>query len=288
MNVQWRPSPNCSSAARRRGGVRGLVLHDTECNLAAALTTFATPNSVSAHYVIDRDGAVYQCVHDEDVAYHVAAFGANGALNRNRPSWLRWPDDYEAAGRRYSATNAVTIGIELVGFASEGYTPEQYAMLGALCGELCQRWGLSPTLLPDAGADATIVTHGWLQTDRVDPGPHFDWAALRAALAVPAPAPEGDPGEQQETRPERREEEQMAQSALTDDQRRILERMAGLHANADSIVEWINTIGALQQANAELTRQLQQLQEQSLVRERKIARVTITYDDGTQSVVGSQ
>ena len=275
MNVQWRPSPNCSSAARRRGGVRALVLHDTECNLAAALNTFATPKSVSAHYVIGRDGAVYQCVKEEDVAYHVAAFGANAQLNRNRPSWLRWPDDYNG---RYSAINALTIGIELVGFASEGYTPEQYASLGALCGELCQRWGLSPTLLPDApdaGAGATIVTHGWLQTDRSDPGPHFDWAALRAALAVPAP----EPGEQQETRPERREEEQMAQSALTDDQRRILERMAGLHANADSIVEWINTIGALQQANAELEQQLRELL--ASVGARKIARVTITYEDGT-------
>ncbi len=266
IQAQWRPSPNCSPAARRRGDIRALVLHDTEGSLEAALSTFSAPNSTSAHYVLAPDGAIFQCVRDEHVAYHVAAFGANAQLNRNRPSWLRWPEDYQATGGRYSAINAVTIGIELVGFAREGYTPEQYRSLGSLIRELCQRWGLEPTLLPDAGAGATIVTHGWLQTDRTDPGPQFDWEALRAAL-VP-------------------EEEEMAQrTELTDDQRRILERMAALHANADSIVEWINTIGALQQANADLTRQIQ---EQATVRERKITSVTIAYDDGTQAVIRSQ
>ncbi len=278
MNVQWRPSPNCSPAARHRGDVRALVLHDTECSLQAALNTFAAPNSVSAHYVIAPDGAIYQCVRDEDVAYHVAAFGANPQLNRNRPTWLRWPDDYTG---RYSAINAVTIGIELVGFASEGYTPEQYRSLGELVRALCQRWDLEPALLPDAGAGATIVTHGWLQTDRTDPGPHFDWEALRAALAAAAPVPA--PGAGAQDGAQTGEVDEMAQ--LTDDQRRILERMAALHANADSIVEWINQIGALQQANADLTRQLQ---AQATARERKITSVTIAYDDGTQAVIRSQ
>lgn len=69
-------SPNHSS----RNGVQidKVVLHCTEASLQSTLDHFQDPggnNPVSAHYVIDRNGDVYQTVRDSDAAWHCK--GAN-------------------------------------------------------------------------------------------------------------------------------------------------------------------------------------------------------------------
>lgn len=174
--LTWYPSPNFSAANRQRGDVLGIVVHSTEGLLAGALATLTRPGGASAHYVVDRDGRVYQLVEERHVAYHVAAFGDQPALNRNRPSWLP-----PYAGQ-FSAVNAATVGIELVGFAAAGFTTEQYQSLGALCAGICARWDIPARLLPDADIYATLTTHAFLQTDRYDPGRHFDWEALQGFM----------------------------------------------------------------------------------------------------------
>jgi len=69
-------SPNCSA---RKGGTKidKIVLHCTEGSLASALAEFQRTDSrkVSAHYVIDRNGDIYQMVNDTDCANH--CMGAN-------------------------------------------------------------------------------------------------------------------------------------------------------------------------------------------------------------------
>jgi hypothetical protein len=73
---QFIRSPNCSS---RNVGTKidKIVLHCTEGSLASALAEFQTTDSrkVSAHYVIDRNGDIYQMVNDADCANH--CMGAN-------------------------------------------------------------------------------------------------------------------------------------------------------------------------------------------------------------------
>ena len=54
---------------------------------------------------------------------------------------------------------------------------------------------------------------------------------------------------------------------VTDEEKRILDTMAALGANADSIIEWINRIGAL---------------EAVLTEGRRVVTVTVRYDDGTE------
>jgi N-acetyl-anhydromuramyl-L-alanine amidase AmpD len=277
VDVIWQASPNYAPAARAIGDVRSIVLHDTECSLAVALQIFGTPGGTSAHYLIDADGMTYQTVAEASVAYHAAAFGGDPSLNRNRPVWL---PPYNG---RYSATNAATVGIEIVGYAAQGYTAAQYRTLGRLCREICARWRLTPRLLPDHGADATIVTHAWLQTNRGDPGPLFDWAAFRAALdagAPGAPGATGDPGQGSQGSLG----SQPTTAALTDGERAILDVMRGLHADAGSIAGWINQIGALEQVTADLTRQLEAAQAAQAARERRVTHVTLAYDDGTQQL----
>jgi N-acetyl-anhydromuramyl-L-alanine amidase AmpD len=164
-------SPNFAAANRGAGDIQGIVLHDTESASAAALAWLTNRASgVSAHYVIAEAGGIYRLVYPRNIAFHVAAFGNDPRLNRNRPAWL------PAYNGRHSAVNAATIGIELAGFAATGYQPAQYQALGLLCAQLCQEYAIPPTLLPEYGAEAAILTHGWLQTDRSDPGPLFSWA----------------------------------------------------------------------------------------------------------------
>jgi N-acetyl-anhydromuramyl-L-alanine amidase AmpD len=73
---QFVRSPNCSC---REVGTKidKIVLHCTEGSLASALAEFQKTDSrkVSAHYVIDRNGDIYQMVNDADCANH--CMGAN-------------------------------------------------------------------------------------------------------------------------------------------------------------------------------------------------------------------
>jgi hypothetical protein len=69
-------SPNCS--CRQTGTkIDKIVLHCTEGSLASALAEFQRSDGrkVSAHYVIDRNGDIYQMVNDTDCANH--CMGAN-------------------------------------------------------------------------------------------------------------------------------------------------------------------------------------------------------------------
>ena len=73
---QFIRSPNCSC---RNVGTKidKIVLHCTEGSLAGVLAEFQKTDSrkVSAHYVIDRNGDIYQMVNDTDCANH--CMGAN-------------------------------------------------------------------------------------------------------------------------------------------------------------------------------------------------------------------
>ena len=73
---QFIRSPN--SSCRQVGTkIDKIVLHCTEGSLASALAEFQKTDSrkVSAHYVIDRNGDIYQMVNDTDCANH--CMGAN-------------------------------------------------------------------------------------------------------------------------------------------------------------------------------------------------------------------
>jgi N-acetylmuramoyl-L-alanine amidase-like protein len=75
---QFIRSPNCYS---RQAGTKidKIILHCTEGSLGSALAEFQRTDSrkVSAHYVIDRNGDIYQMVNDADCANH--CMGANAS-----------------------------------------------------------------------------------------------------------------------------------------------------------------------------------------------------------------
>ena len=95
-----------------------IVLHITQGYTASgAIATFiasAAPNRVSAHFVIDRDGTVYQLLDLSETAWHA------------------------------SAVNARSVGIEHVAMAGTLLATEaQYSASAALVAWLCRDLGLT-------------------------------------------------------------------------------------------------------------------------------------------------
>jgi N-acetylmuramoyl-L-alanine amidase len=147
--ARWVPSPNHD--------VRGpilIVLHATEQDsVQESLDTLRTRNSggpVSAHYLIGRDGALYQLVDDERRAWH-AGPGRWGTI---------------------TDVNSASIGIELDNNGSDAYPPAQVDALLRLLTDLCARHGIPR---------GQVIGHADMAPARKrDPGRLFPWAKLAA------------------------------------------------------------------------------------------------------------
>ena len=159
------PSPNFGE--RRGGGrVELVVLHYTAMpSCAAALERLCDPAAeVSAHYLIDGDGAVLALVDEGARAWHAGA-GSWGGLGD---------------------VNSRSIGIELANGGQEPFAEPQMAALERLLAGVLERHGL--------GAEAVIAHSDMAPERKGDPGPRFDWRRLAVqGLAVwPEPGAPGD------------------------------------------------------------------------------------------------
>jgi N-acetylmuramoyl-L-alanine amidase len=146
-----------------------LILHYTGMpTAAAALARLRDPGAkVSAHYLIDEDGAVVQLVAEERRAWHAGV-----------SSWST-----------RAHINDCSIGIELVNPGHEwGYRPfteAQYDACVGLCQGILSRWPIAPR---------RVLAHSDVAPARKqDPGELFDWAQLAAAGVGLWPEP--GPGE---------------------------------------------------------------------------------------------
>lgn len=148
--AQWVPSPNLD---QRRPSL--IVLHAThQDSVQESLDTLRTRNSggrVSSHYLVGRDGDLYQLVADQDRAWHAGAG--------------RWGTITEV--------NSASIGIELDNDGSADFTPAQMTRLLRLLTDLTERLGIAPT---------QVVGHSdFAPTRKRDPGPQFPWKQLADA-----------------------------------------------------------------------------------------------------------
>lgn len=161
----WHPSPNFDQ--RRPNFV---VLHHTTNDTAArALNTLTDRRrEVSAHYLVARDGTIYQLVDDSSRAWH--------------------------AGESYwggqSDLNSASIGVELDNTGHEEFAEPQIASLLGLLERLRDRHRIPPE---------NILGHGDVApTRKVDPSHRFPWGVLAARgfglwcdEAAPPSAPDG-------------------------------------------------------------------------------------------------
>lgn len=146
-----------------------IVLHYTEQgSVAQSLDTLRSRNSggpVSAHYLVGRDGHIYQLVSDRMRAWH-AGGGRWGTI---------------------TDVNSASLGIEIDNNGHVPFPPAQIDSLLRLLTDLTTRWHIPC---------AQIIGHQDLAPSRKpDPGPLFPWAKLAAAGfgLWPDPAPLPDP-----------------------------------------------------------------------------------------------
>jgi N-acetyl-anhydromuramoyl-L-alanine amidase len=109
--------------------------------------------TVSAHFFIRRDGALWQFVSCDQRAWHAGPSSWRGRANCN--------DD--------------SVGIELEGLEGERFEPAQYEALAAVCAALAQHYPI-----------AHVAGHEHIAPGRKkDPGPGFDWPRLQRHLGWP-------------------------------------------------------------------------------------------------------
>jgi N-acetylmuramoyl-L-alanine amidase len=156
-----RASPNFD---RRRLPVTMVVLHYTGmADAAAAIARLCDPAAkVSAHYLIDEEGAILSMIDEDLRAWHAGA------------SFWRGITD----------VNSASIGIELVNPGHQlGYRPFPISQMVALIGLLAE------IVARHAIAPANVVGHSDVApTRKTDPGELFDWEQLAVrGLALPRP-----------------------------------------------------------------------------------------------------
>ncbi len=166
------PSPNYSS--RRGMDIDTVVLHhtgsDSDSGALSTLTNGRAKDRVSAHYLIGKDGTIYQLVDDQYRAWHAG----EGALHCK-------PTDI----------NGRSIGIEIVSSGKPGsYTEAQYKALEKLVPHLMQKYDVPPQNL--VGHKDVAIPAG----RKNDPA-NFDFDRIRKAVnggvgndpGQPAPVP---------------------------------------------------------------------------------------------------
>ena len=117
--------------------------------------------TVSAHFLVRRDGELVQFVSCDDRAWHAGV-----------SSWRGRPD-----------CNDYSVGIELEGLEGGTFDAAQYEALAGLVDALARRYPIA------AWAGHEHVAPG----RKRDPGDGFDWTRLRRLVATPAPDFPGAP-----------------------------------------------------------------------------------------------
>lgn len=136
---------------QRRYPVEMLVIHSMAHGAEEGIARL-DELKLSSHYVVDFDGTVFQCVDENDRAWHAGV-----------SSWRGLED-----------LNSRSIGIEVChrSLGQSRFNRRQIKSLIALCRGIIDRWRIAPDM---------IVGHSDIAPDRKpDPGRAFPWQELAA------------------------------------------------------------------------------------------------------------
>jgi N-acetyl-anhydromuramyl-L-alanine amidase AmpD len=190
----WHPSRNF----RIPSGIRQpqwIILHYTSShNEDGDLSTLTSPNepgTPSAHFLIQRDGAILWLVRLNDIAFH-AGIRATDEESRERKAAL--------------SPNEKSIGIEICNAGPpEIFADAQYAALAWLLPRLCHHAGIPAVVIdhPMRGMDEHaepaaltiaelikfrgVLGHGNTHFSKTDPGLLFNWPRVARDISRPLP-----------------------------------------------------------------------------------------------------
>lgn len=155
FKIEWAGTPNFRQGRNGKKPI-AIVNHITSGNYPGCLSWMQNPKAqASAHYLVTKQGQIFQLVKDEDTSWHAGAV--------NKPTWPL-----------YNGTNPnyYTIGIEHEGFDGN-LTDAQYQATLWLHRHLIQKWNIP------VDRDHII---GHYRIDSVNrpncPGPKFPWDRL--------------------------------------------------------------------------------------------------------------
>lgn len=145
MAVHWQASPNFDE--RKPNFV--IIHHTSDDTVGQALGTLTDPGrAVSAHYLISRDGTVYQLVDERARAWHAGQ--------------SKWGSD--------SDINSSSLGIELDNNGHEPFPDPQISALLSLLSDIKQRFSIP---------QANFLGHADVAPKRkTDPSRYFPWKRL--------------------------------------------------------------------------------------------------------------
>ena len=160
MEIEWAPSPNYGKGRKGRK-IIAIVSHITAGTFPGCLSWMRNPQAkASAHYLVTRQGKIYQMVRDEDTSWHAGAV--------NKPSWPLYDG---------SNPNRYTIRIEHEALPGERLTEMQYQATLWLHKQLIAKHGIPID-------EGHIIGH--YRIDSVNrpncPGPGFPWQRLFSDL----------------------------------------------------------------------------------------------------------
>ena len=146
-------SPNYRAGNKRK--ITCVILHATATSgIVSPLEWLTSPQSkVSAHYLIGKDGKIYQLVDDEDIAWHAGISYWRGKEN----------------------VNTFSVGIELVN-ANDGKDSYPQAQIDAclgLCVAICKDYGIRA---------ADVIGHKDIAPGRKTDPAGFPWDEFRGRL----------------------------------------------------------------------------------------------------------
>jgi N-acetylmuramoyl-L-alanine amidase len=148
-------STNFTKKIRNYKDIKILVIHYTgmQSKIESINRLLSPKHKVSCHYLIDRQGKIYQMVEDKKIAWHAGKSRWKNFINLNKNS----------------------IGIELVNkgheFGYEKFTNKQIKNLIKLCLKLKKKYNIK---------NSNIVGHSDIAPLRkIDPGEKFPWQQLK-------------------------------------------------------------------------------------------------------------
>lgn len=142
------------SYGERSEVIKYIIIHHTKVDLDTTLKLFTIAGMPNAHYVIDKDGAIYNLLPEEHIAHHAG-----------QQENSRWEGD--------SHLNRNSIGIELVNNGCELFPEKQIASLIWLAQDIMPRYNIAPYY---------VLGHSDIApTRKDDPGAHFPWQRLAEA-----------------------------------------------------------------------------------------------------------
>lgn len=154
--IEWAPSPNYTPGRNGRK-ILAIVCHITAGLMPGCLSWLRNPKAqASAHYLVTKQGQIYQMVRDHDMAWHAGFV--------NKPHW----DLYDGTN-----PNRYTLGVEFENLSGGELRVPQYLAGVQLISMLCKKHGIP--------IDTKHII-GHYRIDGVnrpnDPGPQFPWAKI--------------------------------------------------------------------------------------------------------------